>query len=423
MKHIQTYKRIWDLLMIIASLTAVFFLMNAYCTELLSYIIVPFTFIFLIILLMIIRLQMRYQRLEKALLYDAVENVVRIPSYEFEALKQYFISREFILLDLKDVIYAMHPDHNVVVLLYQTDQVTEIIHSHKQEIQSYIKQHQKKRLPLYTYVIYKDTLTKEELARCIWKNKGVRDLTYGYEVSTSSLHYLKNFPCTLTATVNEDYRWINQEILAMFQLESQESSAIFSFQPYLKAMGFLMLVSFLAVLLSTFIIQDSPGTSTQETHTSSIYDMELQTLTFEVDDDIYMLGEPLINFYEEGWSFEDETQADIIVPPNTPSSSYIKLTRNHNVFYASFYNSANEPQVVKDCELIAIMQSERMPSASIDLPKGIKIGSTKEEVIQAYGPCEHIVDQQYQYTFAQTGILILTFDSYDRISEFTYSQF
>lgn len=366
---------------------------------------------------------MRYQRLEKALLYDAVENVVRIPSCEFEALKQYFISREFILLDLKDVIYAMHPDHNVVVLLYQTDQVTEIIHSHKQEIQSYIKQHQKKRLPLYTYVIYKDTLTKEELARCIWKNKGVRDLTYGYEVSTSSLHYLKNFPCTLTATVNEDYRWINQEILAMFQLESQESSAIFSFQPYLKAMGFLMLVSFLAVLLSTFIIQDSPGTSTQETHTSSIYDMELQTLTFEVDGDIYMLGEPLINFYEEGWSFEDETQADIIVPPNTPSSSYIKLTRNHKVFYASFYNSANEPQAVKDCELIAIMQSERMPSASIDLPKGIKIGSTKEEVIQAYGPCEYIVDQQYQYTFAQTGILILTFDSYDLVSEFTYSQF
>lgn len=250
MKHLQAYKRTWNTILPFALSLDLFFVFLEFSYEEWNQGIIFFLFLFISFLLVIILQFRRFLRLEKALLYDGIEAYEHVAAYTFEELKAY-LSYRFVLLDFDTVVYALHPEHNAVLILYATDYIDEIIRTHQREIEAWIKQHHKKGAIFYSYVMYKDTLTKQEIDRCLWKTKGAHFLMFGYEQSSSSLYYLKNYPYTLNALANKEHTWIFHEVQSMFHISTTTNEALptFSIQPYLIKLIVLMSVTLLILCI------------------------------------------------------------------------------------------------------------------------------------------------------------------------------
>lgn len=115
--------------------------------------------------------------------------------------------------------------------------------------------------------------------------------------------------------------------------------------------------------------------------TSGLSD-DLYSFQVQLDGVVYALPEDFSVFSENGWTIEDELELE----PNSKTLSTVMKNGNKQV-YVQFVNLGSDVVDISQCKVSQISLDDYLIGDPVEfiLPQGITLGSTRDEVLSAYG--------------------------------------
>lgn len=163
-------------------------------------------------------------------------------------------------------------------------------------------------------------------------------------------------------------------------------------------------------------------TNTTESSNNSKGTIEWDTRKFSLDGVEYSLGDKYSKFVTNGWKLAN-LQENYTVPANTTEYKISSLTNQNSskeVVRAYFKNNTTNVLSINDCQINSI-EARSTNSVKFELPGGISLGSSKEDIIKAYGqPTTNTSENNANY-HKNTESLRLYFDRNGKLTSAEYS--
>ncbi|MCL2165140.1 MAG: hypothetical protein FWH55_12305 [Oscillospiraceae bacterium] len=105
------------------------------------------------------------------------------------------------------------------------------------------------------------------------------------------------------------------------------------------------------------------------------------SFTVKYADDLYALPAPVRVFADNGWKILD---ADVIVSARSAKVGF-EMSKNNQTLRAQIYNYSDTVQPAENCFVFFVRSSSNGPSLPIELPGGITMDSSYDDIISAYG--------------------------------------
>ena len=145
--------------------------------------------------------------------------------------------------------------------------------------------------------------------------------------------------------------------------------------------------------------QDSNSEQSDKAGVQSVLeDMEemsddLYDFTFSLDNVVYKLPFPLTKLKENGWEYDENTYPDDDKIPANSRYTIHNVRKNGMSFTAYVINMSGNTKNLIDCKVggIDISWSSLKDEDAFFVAKGIKVSSSEEEVISAYGEASDVL--------------------------------
>ena len=163
-------------------------------------------------------------------------------------------------------------------------------------------------------------------------------------------------------------------------------------------------------------------TNTIESSNNSKGTIEWDTRKFSLDGVEYSLGDKYSKFVTNGWKLAN-LQENYTVPANTTEYKISSLTNQNSskeVVRAYFKNNTTNVLSINDCQINSI-EAESKNSVKFELPGGISLGSSKEDIIKAYGQPTTSTGENNANYHKNTESLRLYFDRNGKLTSAEYS--
>ena len=132
---------------------------------------------------------------------------------------------------------------------------------------------------------------------------------------------------------------------------------------------------------------------------------DLFNKNIEVDGVVYTLPASIKEFEQNGWKVQDEAGSKVDA---RDTNVRVSLRKNNSVIKVSAKNNTSNQTEVENCDVTRIQVRDEN-KISLKLPKGIGIGSTKEELEAAYPGLEKKKSDSssfYYYDYLKDGLSI-----------------
>ncbi len=177
----------------------------------------------------------------------------------------------------------------------------------------------------------------------------------------------------------------------------------------------------LLLVLVTLLLMTALVGCDKETISDNWVDME-----FKLGNKKYSLPGPFKNFSKNGWLLEESAELE---PADYTTDMYKVWNKDfydqgrdlYAFILMDFENYADKAQDIKDCDVYwvafsTIYDNEKINNGyEIELAKGIKWGSTEEEIVAAYGPVEEGNKEVYEGGYTVLVYVNTTKNIYSRI--------
>lgn len=163
-------------------------------------------------------------------------------------------------------------------------------------------------------------------------------------------------------------------------------------------------------------------TNTTESSNNSKGTIEWDTRKFSLDGVEYSLGDKYSKFVTNGWKLAN-LQENYTVPANTTEYKISSLTNQNSskeVVRAYFKNNTTNVSSINDCQINSI-EARSTNSVKFELPGGISLGSSKEDIIKAYGQPTTSTGENNANYHKNTESLRLYFDRNGKLTSAEYS--
>ncbi len=150
-----------------------------------------------------------------------------------------------------------------------------------------------------------------------------------------------------------------------------------------------------------------------------IYDYEVL-----LDGDVFKLPVKLSKFEEAGWK-TDEDLTEAIDPDN---STYAFFTKGDQEVDIEIYNNSMNVLPAKECQIVGISSAnyDQENRADLEIAKGIKVGSTMEEVTEAFGEPTEIdtykTDTSYIYSTGENKDVEIMFEDSEKVTNISVTK-
>ena len=133
---------------------------------------------------------------------------------------------------------------------------------------------------------------------------------------------------------------------------------------------------------------------------------DVYSFAAELNGVIYSLPAPYYVFMEQGWAAGKIDLTDRVIGGG--KYEFIEMANGGNVVYMGFINNTEEDMALSDCfvGLLHFGEAEAASGARLVLPCGVTIGSSYDEIIEAYG-------QESKRSDFNWGIVSLQYNEYD----------
>ena len=129
-----------------------------------------------------------------------------------------------------------------------------------------------------------------------------------------------------------------------------------------------------------------------ETPAADTSSAELMDFSFTFDGVPYKLPCDYKEFADNGWILDTDTSEEV----NANTYGFSRLKKGDTKVSVSIYNPTSNVQKVEDCKISEITVYAR-DNVSFELPKGITVASSAEEIRNAYGkPSKSTTDSDYE---------------------------
>lgn len=108
---------------------------------------------------------------------------------------------------------------------------------------------------------------------------------------------------------------------------------------------------------------------------------DILSFNAKYDGVLYNMPAPISELEKNGWTLQDAPKDDI---PSRNFQSGIVLRKGNQTLRTSIYNNSDKATSAENCFVTEIICDEITTNVSLELPKGITVGSTKEAVEAAY---------------------------------------
>ena len=105
------------------------------------------------------------------------------------------------------------------------------------------------------------------------------------------------------------------------------------------------------------------------------------TFTVKYAGDLYALPAPVSVFADNGWKI---ISTDVVVPARTHLVGF-EMSKNNQTLRAQIYNYSDSAQPAENCFVFFIRCSVNGPDLTLELPGGITMDSTYEDLVRAFG--------------------------------------
>ncbi len=150
-----------------------------------------------------------------------------------------------------------------------------------------------------------------------------------------------------------------------------------------------------------------------------VYDFEVM-----LDGDVFKLPLELSEFEEAGWKTDD----DLTVTNDPGYGNHAFFTKGDQEVDVELYNKSMDVKPLKECQIIGIstFNYDNENKMDIELAKGIKIGSTMDEVTEAYGEPteidEYDSDISYIYSSGENQDIELMFEGSEKVTNISVTK-
>lgn len=140
-----------------------------------------------------------------------------------------------------------------------------------------------------------------------------------------------------------------------------------------------------------------PDTASQENGTKSTTELgdDLFSKNVELEGYVYTLPASIKEFQQNGWIVQDEAGKSV---KSKDTNVRVSLRKNNSVIKVSAKNNTSNETEVENCDITKIEVREEN-KISLKLPKGIGIGSSKEELESAYSGLEKKKSDSSNYDY------------------------
>ncbi|MBN1045028.1 hypothetical protein DVW08_06535 [Clostridium botulinum] len=108
---------------------------------------------------------------------------------------------------------------------------------------------------------------------------------------------------------------------------------------------------------------------------------DILSFNAKYDGVLYNMPVPISELEKNGWELQEAPKEEI---PSRDFQSGIVLRKGNQTLRTSIYNNSDKSTSAKNCFVTEIICDEFTTNVSLELPKGITVGSTKEAVEAAY---------------------------------------
>lgn len=108
---------------------------------------------------------------------------------------------------------------------------------------------------------------------------------------------------------------------------------------------------------------------------------DILSFNAKYDGALYNMPAPISEFKKNGWIIQQAPKDDI---PSRDFQTGIVLRKGNQTLRTSIYNNSDKATSAENCFVTEIISDEISTNVSLELPKGITVGSTKEAVEAAY---------------------------------------
>jgi len=108
---------------------------------------------------------------------------------------------------------------------------------------------------------------------------------------------------------------------------------------------------------------------------------DILSFNAKYDGVLYNMPAPISELEKNGWILQDAPKDDI---PSRSFQSGIILRKGNQILRTAIYNNSDKATSAENCFVTEIICDEITTNVSLELPKGITVGSTKEAVEAAY---------------------------------------
>lgn len=135
---------------------------------------------------------------------------------------------------------------------------------------------------------------------------------------------------------------------------------------------------------------------------------DLYSFQIQLNDTVYTLPAQLSEFTDNGWTLEDDGELE----PNQKTLTNVAKNGEAQVYF-SLVNTQSDVLPFAECQVgqVTVDDYQAESGATIVLPKGISLGSSYEEVIEAYGEASDLYESDTRKsltysidTYASVGI-------------------
>lgn len=108
---------------------------------------------------------------------------------------------------------------------------------------------------------------------------------------------------------------------------------------------------------------------------------DILSFNAKYDGVLYHMPAPVAEFEKNGWALQDAPKDDIAA---RDSVSGVVLRKGNQTFRTYIYNNSSKATNAKNCFVTEITADDYRSKIPLELPKGIKVGSTKADMEAAY---------------------------------------
>ena len=128
---------------------------------------------------------------------------------------------------------------------------------------------------------------------------------------------------------------------------------------------------------------------------------DYKSFNIKFADDMYTLPAPVSSFIENGWTVID---SGVTVPARSSSISFA-MSKNNQTLKAALYNYSDSLQPAENCFVTTIKSSEFGPKLPLELPGGVSMESSYDDIVKAYGEPDKVDDSTTFnfYTYGKTS--------------------